>query len=238
MTSNLSSTYRILRTCIAATIFCSVWNNCTVRGHADEKECEALLKTLLECKVKSAKALNAVKDKQSALDGLQKLNELSATWHQTDEKLQKTNDLSEDARKRLVKTYAERLESAENDLDTEYDRLDRVADLYAVLAQNPIVEKMYKYRVELAENRVFILTGAVKTYFDEFKKFPAKLEELAKLPGDNNPFAEKDAFVDPWGRPYQYDAKGPKNKGLFPDVWSLGPRHREGAIFGNWSKKQ
>src|SRR5262249_22410944 len=42
-------------------------------------------------------------------------------------------------------------------------------------------------------------------------------------------------LIDPWGRLYQYDPKGPNNKGLQPDIWVVTPK---GKLIGNWQPKR
>jgi general secretion pathway protein G len=43
-------------------------------------------------------------------------------------------------------------------------------------------------------------------------------------------------LIDPWGRPYQYDASGQQNQGLHADVWT-DPPDASGRI-GNWPRMQ
>lgn len=206
--------------------------------HADYRDAEAALRTLVDSKLAAAKVLNSVKDKPGAVDGLRKLNDLHAQLLRTEQLLRKIDGLSDDDRKRLAKDYAKQIEDADQRLDAEYDRLDRISELYRVLEENGLIKRIHNDRSEAANDRVFILTAAVKTYYDEFKKYPSKLEDLAKLPGEGNPFADAKTYIDPWGRSYQYDVKGPKNNGKLPDIWSLGARHQSDAIIANWTKKK
>ena len=68
--------------------------------------------------------------------------------------------------------------------------------------------------------------------------FPQTLKALAeKQPDGGPPLVPKGRLHDPWGRPYQYNANGPRNGGLKPDVWSEGPDPKQkDAIIGNWPR--
>ena len=61
--------------------------------------------------------------------------------------------------------------------------------------------------------------------------FPMALNDLVEgIP----PFLEsKDALLDPWKQPFQYNPEGPKNGGLRPDIWTVTPDKEE---IGNWPK--
>ena len=83
------------------------------------------------------------------------------------------------------------------------------------------------------------LDKAVQTYKLTTGDFPKNLEVLAESPGDGlKPFVEKKDLKDGWGKPIQYDVKGPRNKGIKPDIWSLGPPEQMGALIGNWKTKK
>jgi hypothetical protein len=79
------------------------------------------------------------------------------------------------------------------------------------------------------------LTQACDKYFDRFGRFPDKLAALAVPEEGPGPFLEgPDALTDPWGQPFQYDTRGPRNGGSRPDIWTVNPR--DGTIIGNWPK--
>lgn len=42
-----------------------------------------------------------------------------------------------------------------------------------------------------------------------------------------------ESLMDPWNRPYQYDAGGSRNNGLQPDIYTTIPNGQ--GIIGNWS---
>ncbi|MSQ94609.1 MAG: prepilin-type N-terminal cleavage/methylation domain-containing protein [Gemmataceae bacterium] len=45
---------------------------------------------------------------------------------------------------------------------------------------------------------------------------------------------DPDKLLDPWKKPYQYDASGQKNQGLHADIWTVSP---DGIEIGNWPKQ-
>jgi hypothetical protein len=77
------------------------------------------------------------------------------------------------------------------------------------------------------------LTAAAQVFHVKFGDPPARLGDLVKPP-EGKPFVEPAALVDPWGKPFQFDARGPKNGGLRPDVWTVTP---QGKVIGNWPQK-
>ncbi len=78
------------------------------------------------------------------------------------------------------------------------------------------------------------LTQACQGYHTKHGRFPKNLEELLEHDAVGGPFLETpDALIDPWGRPYQYDPKGPRNNGAKPDIWTVTPN---GLEIGNWPR--
>ncbi len=77
------------------------------------------------------------------------------------------------------------------------------------------------------------LTQASQAYFIKNREWPQSLADLLKKDGNGvGPYLEnKDALLDPWMKPFQYDPAGPKNKGLKPDIWTVTP---EKVVIGNW----
>jgi hypothetical protein len=58
-------------------------------------------------------------------------------------------------------------------------------------------------------------------------------------PPTGKPFVDADSLLDPWGKRFEYDPKGPRNKGAKPDIWSTGPdKADENGIIGNWTKTE
>jgi len=78
------------------------------------------------------------------------------------------------------------------------------------------------------------LTQACQAYFVANQHYPQSLEVLLQKDARGTVYLDKpDALVDPWGKRYQYDANGPNNQGLKPDIWTV---HADGQMIGNWSK--
>jgi hypothetical protein len=84
---------------------------------------------------------------------------------------------------------------------------------------------------ELATVDVRNLTKAVEAYTKARGMAPAKLMDLVTA-GIVDP---KATLLDPWGNPYQYDAKGKKNGGKRPDIWAVTPDRRQ---IGNWPEQK
>lgn len=83
----------------------------------------------------------------------------------------------------------------------------------------------------IARYQVHSLTRAAETYKQNNGAYPASLEALA-LPQPNGGLSIvlPDSLLDPWGQPYSYDAAGPNNDGLKPDIWCTRPD----KDIGNW----
>jgi len=84
-----------------------------------------------------------------------------------------------------------------------------------------------------AKADVQTLTRACGTYrLHNNDSFPESLEQLLQAPDGGKPTLESsDMILDPWGKPYRYDASGANNKGLQPDIYTTGSR---GQTIGNW----
>jgi general secretion pathway protein G len=77
------------------------------------------------------------------------------------------------------------------------------------------------------------LTQACENYYvDHQSNYPASLEALLESDAEGHgPYLKnREALVDPWGKPYQYNSAGPNNGGKQPDIWADSPK---GQI-GNW----
>ena len=84
-------------------------------------------------------------------------------------------------------------------------------------------------KVDLARVDVRNLSKAVEFYKTKKGAYPARLKDL-KDAGYVDPAA---TLLDPWGNPYRYDPKGPRNNGKKPDVWAVAP---DKAEIGNWAE--
>ena len=85
------------------------------------------------------------------------------------------------------------------------------------------------------------LTQACQAYSLKHNgEFPPDLMSLTvKDSLGHGPYLEsKDAIVDPWGHPYQYDASGTKNNATKPDIWAVVPNSNPQEIIGNWPKNR
>jgi general secretion pathway protein G len=79
------------------------------------------------------------------------------------------------------------------------------------------------------------LTNACEEYKLKNDVWPDSLQALSvQQPNGMAPLITQDALLDPWDKPYQYDAHGGNNQGRVPDIWTIGPR---GNQIGNWMKK-
>jgi general secretion pathway protein G len=80
------------------------------------------------------------------------------------------------------------------------------------------------------------LTTACKTYKTKVGEYPNQLTDLLQKTSEGfGPFLEsEEALLDPWERPYQYNAAGPRNNGMQPDIWTTDPG--SGQEIGNWPK--
>lgn len=105
--------------------------------------------------------------------------------------------------------------------------LKRVKDLPEPRGPSALAKKL---RARTAVEQLTVAVGAYKLAVEQY---PAKLEDLTQPPGKRKPFVEKENLTDPWGRPYRYDPKGPRNEGQKPDIWSDGPDGK-GEVIGNW----
>jgi hypothetical protein len=76
------------------------------------------------------------------------------------------------------------------------------------------------------------LTSASQAYYIKHAgTWPPNLDALLRKDKFSGPYLEAHAILDPWGKSYQYDIKGPRNNGTKPDIWTVAP---DGAIIGNW----
>ena len=94
-------------------------------------------------------------------------------------------------------------------------------------------------RKSAAKVQVRVLTQAAETYnLDHGGINPASLDILVQRDGSGKgPYLKnRDALLDPWGSPYQYNQQGPKNQGTQPDIWCQVPN--SGEMIGNWGKTQ
>jgi Type II secretion system (T2SS), protein G len=75
-----------------------------------------------------------------------------------------------------------------------------------------------------AKGDVRNIEAALLTYQTNNKSLPDNLEKLTEpQPNGGTALLEKEALIDPWSRPYQYDPKQLHPTTEIPRVWSDGP---------------
>jgi hypothetical protein len=80
------------------------------------------------------------------------------------------------------------------------------------------------------------LTQACQAFRQKHGEFPETLDKLLERDQFGQIYLDKpDALIDPWGKHYQYDPKGPRNDGEKPDIWTV---HADGTVIGNWPKQR
>ena len=78
------------------------------------------------------------------------------------------------------------------------------------------------------------LTKAAEAYKIAYGAYPVTLQAMVYPPG-GKPYVEAEHLLDPWAKPYYYDASGPRNQGKRPDIWCETP---DGEVIGNWMLKK
>ena len=205
-------------------------------ARSDEKEAEKLIEETMQAFDKLVDALKTIKDKSTAVTALPKLKEFDQFVLDKKAALAKLppSKLSEESAKSLAAKFEKRMEKLEVNFRLEYTRVEAIPEAYNVIKDIEMMKLAEEGCVARAKSGVATLTLAMWSFKLKYGEVPNKLEELFKPPDGGKPFVKKDDLVDPWGRPYEYDPKGPKHKGSKADIWSVGPRHKEGVIIGNW----
>jgi Type II secretion system (T2SS), protein G len=91
-------------------------------------------------------------------------------------------------------------------------------------------------KVDTAKLQVKSLTIACDQYRIKNKEYPESLNVLLQKDANGSIYIQDPNLLkDPWGKPYQYDASGPKNKGRHADIWTISPGPDKMEI-GNWPK--
>ncbi len=185
------------------------------RAQDNDAVAEGKVKALLAAIEKTLEKLQSVKDKDSAEKAKPDLVKLFA---EVDRLGRDFDKVSAEEKKKLEPTYKPKFNEAKKRYHDEVERLRKDAAIMKVLADvGPFKEKD---RTALALLRAQQLTTAAQAYKVKNGEYPPTLEELTQ---GEKPFVEKSALVDPWGKQYQYDPAGKKNKGLKPDIWTVEP---------------
>jgi hypothetical protein len=200
-------------------------------ARADEKEADTQAKALLEQATKLVDAMKGIKTRADAQKAKPELEKIISGFSKAQEAFRK---LSREDRAKIETTYAPKLEVVKVQFNEQSERLHKTEGVMDVLGDLAPFKLAREARLRQAELLVQNLDKALQIYKITTGAYPAKLDALAE--GDK-PVIEKKHLNDPWGRPFQYDVNGPKNKGNKPDVWSLGPPDKKDALIGNWNAK-
>jgi hypothetical protein len=93
-------------------------------------------------------------------------------------------------------------------------------------------------KIDKARKEVQTLSMKLELYKRNNGAYPGSLAALAeRQPGGGAAVVSVAVLKDPWGRTYEFDPKGPKNKGNQADVWSRGPAGNDPrSVIGNWQQ--
>lgn len=204
---------------------------------AAEDNPEALVKELLANEKETVQVLKSVKDKASAEAAKPKLVELQKRMTESVEKLEKLEAWAKahpDQAKELQKKFEGERKTLRQDVITESERISRLPEAKAVLKDVIKIRDLAAAKVDVARVQAKLLSDACDAYKVREGIYPESLEVLVQ--GGK---VAQEALIDPWGRPYQYNPTGPKNKGLRADVWSQGPDPKDPkGIIGNWQEEK
>jgi len=94
---------------------------------------------------------------------------------------------------------------------------------------------VFRYLEDAKVNRckadVKTLTTAAQAFQVQYQVPPDSLQSLLTPPAGRPYLESAENIIDPWGKPYQYNAQGTQNGGLKPDIWTTTP---DGQTIGNW----
>ena len=91
--------------------------------------------------------------------------------------------------------------------------------------------KLEAVREKVARIQAEEITKALQAYYVDHDGYPASLAALTRKDNLGGPYIAERGLKDPWGKQYQFNPLGPKNKGAKPDVWTVAPG---GKTIGNW----
>jgi hypothetical protein len=198
----------------------------TVLVRADVKEAEEQVKQVLDILTKAIETLEAIKDRDAAEKAKPKLVKL---FEDLDKAGKQFDKASEEDKEKLKETYKPKLVELRKRYRAEVERLKKDEGIAKVLANLGPFKKAGQEKVTVAQLRIATLDQAVKVYQLKNQTLP---ETLAALTEGDKPIIEKSVLKDPWGKAFQYDPTGPKNKGARPDIWTVDP---DGKTIGNWN---
>jgi hypothetical protein len=193
---------------------------------ADDKEGDALAKDFLAQANKIVEMLKGIKDKATAEKAKPDLEKAFAELMRKGEQLRKLPDGQGEA---LAKKYRPQLDQFRKGVEAEVTRLQKDKAIMTALAGVEPFKSLAASRERVARIQLMTLNQALQVYKVKKGDYPASLEDLTQ----GKAIVEPAALNDPWGKPYQYDPAGPKNKGKQPDLWTTDP---SGKVIGNWEK--
>jgi hypothetical protein len=208
-------------------------------SRAPTDDAEALLKESLKLVNDMTEILKSVKDKASAEAALPKLKPI-------DERLavlkKKEGDLklSAEEKDQLATKYKAAIETAMKAFGTEVKRVEKLPEVKALLVKEltlfkkaeKLIQELEETKAVAAKVQIKLIDSAIQLYQLNTDQVPKSLKALTE--GDK-PALKPEALIDPWGKPYQYDPAGPKNKGKKPDVWTVTPGKK---VIGNWEEEK
>jgi hypothetical protein len=168
--------------------------------------------------------LKPVKDKASAEAALPKLKPI-------DERLavlmKKVGDskLSAEDQKQLVPTL--------KGFGSEVELVRRLPEVRVLFTKElTLFKEAEEAEVAAAKAQIKVIETAIQYHQTQTRRLPKHLKELTE---GGAPAMLPRGIIDPWKKPYQYDAAGPKNKGKKPDVWTVTPDKK---VIGNWEEEK
>lgn len=174
--------------------------------------------------------VKTVKDQATAEKAKPAIQAIIKQVEQLSRELRKLPEDQQQKIRRQIKPEGDRLVK---EFEEELQRITQMPEVVEIL-EDVFPQFSNDPKATLARIQLRALEKAVAAYFIEKGKHPPNLETLT-MKGKSGAFVEsKAALKDPWGRRYRYDPKGPHNKGIKPDIWSLGPSGKEETILGNW----
>ncbi len=210
------------------TLGCLLVLSLAVVARADVKESEEQVKQLLIVVGKTIETMQTVKDKETAEKAKPALTKLFEEMDRAGKQFSKT---PEEEKKKLEEQYKAKFDDVRKKFRAEIDRLRKDAAISKVLADVGPFKVNTEAKVTLARYRIITLEKAADLYKLRDTNYP---ETLAALTEGEKPIVERTLLTDPWGKAFQYDPKGPKNKGAKPDIWTVEPG---GKTIGNWDEK-
>jgi len=208
----------------------------TAPGRADDRDAEVKAKALQEKAAKVVELLKGIKDREGAEKVKAELGRALVALKSAREDL---TTLPPEERKHLKEAYGAKFDEIQGEFVKESQRLQRTPGVMVVLSTLPVFKQAREEKVQTTRKLLEGLDKLVQQYKLTLGDYPKSLDLLATSPGAGvPPFVRPELLKDPWGRPFQYDVKGPKNKGGKPDLWSLGPPDQKGAPIGNWDEKK